>query len=134
MTNMNKTQIEEPRCSQLDSIAWLAAGGWREYPNQFKSARCFYKHFDTPTRCACNDDKPGMQIEISVSERDGVENYEMELNGEMRDGTWLKLHQWVLPNDIKQVVALIPRLLGIWEAAARDARIVHDVARRHSLQ
>jgi hypothetical protein len=117
MTNMNKTQIEGPRCSQLDSIARLAAGGWREYPNQFKSARCFYKYFDTTTRCACNDDKPGMQIEIAVSEWEGVENYEIELTGEMRDGTWLKIHQWVLPHDIKDVVALIPRLLGIWEAA-----------------
>lgn len=105
---------------------WLAAGGWREYPNQFKKyARCFYKSFDTPTRCHCNADKPGIQIEIAVSERDGRVSYEMELSGELKDETWIRLHNHGLPDDIRKVVALIPRLLAVWEAANSDYTAKH---------
>ena len=98
----------------------LAADGWRESPNQFKKyARCFYKRFDTPTRCACND-KPGMQIEVAVSDTGGME---MELCGELRNGTWLKVLNYALPSTVQEVTALIPRLLAVWETA----NVRHDL-------
>lgn len=106
------------------SSDWLAAGGWREYPNQFKKyARCFYKRFDTPTRCHCNDDKSGIQVEIAVSEWKWGEIYEMELSGELRDETWIRLHNHELPKDIQKVAALIPRMLAVWEAANKVLKI-----------
>jgi hypothetical protein len=97
--------------------------GWREYRNQFKEyARCFYKRFETPTRCRCNADRPGMQIEIAVWERGNVESCEMELIGELSDGTgWrdvvVNVHPCGLPKDLDGVLALIPRMLATWEAA-----------------
>ena len=89
---------------------------WREYPNQFSPAsRCFYRRFDTPTRCACNDDKPGIQLCIAVSDR----NFEIDLVGELPDGTWIKFQQWSMPHGYHVVKRLVPRLLALWEAAAR---------------
>ena len=100
-------------------IEQLQAEGWREYPNQFKKyARCFYKRFDTPTRCAENDDKFGAQIQIAVS--DGMYHsvsLELELCGGLKDGSWLSIHNYGLPKTVEEVTALIPRLLAIWEAA-----------------
>lgn len=99
----------------------LEADGWREYPNQFrKDARCFYKRFDTPTRCDGNDDKPGMQIEIAVSAgfKDGI-SMEMELCAGLKDKSWLKIQNYALPTTVNEVIALIPRMLSIWEAASK---------------
>jgi len=93
---------------------------WREYRNQFKvTARCFYKRFETPTRCCCNDDRPGMQIEITVWDRGGVESCELEMSGELSDGTWMHLHNHRLPKNLDAVRALIPRMLATWEAASK---------------
>ena len=96
----------------------LIEQGWKECPNQFKKyARCFYKHFETPTSCALNQGKAGIQIEVSVSEWQGAESFELELGGELADGTWMRLHNHGLPKDIDAVLALIPRMLMVWEAS-----------------
>ena len=98
----------------------LLAAGWREYPNQFrKYARCFYKRFETPTVCSWNSDKPGMQIEISVSEGyagNGV-SIEMELCAGLKDESGLKIQNYSLPKTVAEVTAIIPRMLAAWEAA-----------------
>jgi len=94
----------------------LLADGWREYPDQFRQyARCFYKRFDTPTRCACNDDKSGMQVCIAVSEYESKANYEIDLCGELPDGTWINLHNYTMPESIDDGLAKITRLLAVWE-------------------
>ena len=96
----------------------LLEQGWKEYPNQFKKyARCFYKHFETPTSCHCNNDKTGIQVEVSVVEWLGTGSCELELGGELADGTWMRLHNHGLPRDIDAVLALIPRMLMVWEAS-----------------
>lgn len=100
----------------------LLADGWHEYPDQFKKyARCFYKRFDTPTRCAGNDDKPGVQIQIAVSELDGWMSMEMDLCAGLKDETWLAIKNYSLPKTVKEVTALIPRLLAVWESANDQA-------------
>ena len=94
----------------------LIEQGWKECPNQLKKyARCVYKQFETPTCCHCNNDKTGIQVEISVVESAG--SCELELGGELADGTWMRLHNHGLPNDLNFVLALIPRMLATWEAA-----------------
>jgi len=94
----------------------LVANGWRECPHPLeKDARHFYKRFDTPTRCQCNDNKPGMQVCVAVWPRGG---YEIELSGELTDGTWLKVFQWAMPDDIEQGLQVIGRMLATWEFAA----------------
>ena len=55
MTNMNKTQIEKPRCSQLCSIAWFGvfavmlyiAAAWItfQYRNPKANQMSFYRDF-----------------------------------------------------------------------------------------
>lgn len=95
----------------------LVMDGWREYPNQFKKySRCFYKRFATATRCHRNDDKPGVQIELSVCEHEERISVEIELTAGLKDETWLKLGNYCLPNNLAQAYMLIPRLLHIWEA------------------
>ena len=37
-----------------------------------------------------------------------------------RDQAWVKILQYQLPDDIHDAVALIPRMLGMWEAANAD--------------
>jgi hypothetical protein len=94
----------------------LLEQGWKECPNQFKKyARCFYKYFETPTSCHCNNDKTGIQVEVSVVESAG--SFELELGGELSDGTWMRLHNHGLPRDIYAVLSLIPRMLMVWEAS-----------------
>lgn len=97
----------------------LLSQGWREYPDRFRNtSRCFYKRHDTPTRCRCNDDKEGMQVCISVSEYEGKTSYELDLAGELPDGTWIKLQNYGMPEDIHEGLAKIPRLLTAWESLA----------------
>ena len=96
----------------------LIKQGWKEYPNQFKKySRCFYKRFATPTSCHCNNDNTGIQVKISVVEWQGTGSCELELGGELVDGTWMQLHNHGLPRDIDAVLALIPRMLMVWEAS-----------------
>jgi len=96
----------------------LIKQGWKESANQFKKyARCFYKHFETPTSCHCNNDKTGIQVEVSVVEWQGTGSCELELGGELVDGTWMRLHNHGLPRDIDTVLSLIPRMLMVWETS-----------------
>jgi hypothetical protein len=115
---MNEPEPTEPTSEASVRCSALLADGWREYPDQFKKyARCFYKRFDTPTRCAGNDDKPGVQIQISVSENDGWVSMEMDLCAGLKDETWLAIKNYSLPKTVNEVTALIPRLLAVWESA-----------------
>ena len=105
-------------CGSAVVCSDLLADGWREYPNQFrKYARCFYKRFDSPTRCHGNGDKPGVQIQISVSEHEGRASMELELCAGLKDETWLTIHNYALPKTVKDVTVLIPRMLAVWESA-----------------
>lgn len=100
-----------------DSCEKLINEGWREYPDQFrKDSRCFFKWYETPTRCACNDNKSGMQICFAMSEYEDVESIEVDICGELPDGTWIKIMQYGLPKDLDECLAVIPRMLAIWEA------------------
>ncbi|NBS69448.1 hypothetical protein EBT31_11130 [bacterium] len=116
-TDIQQSETPAALCSMR-----LLADGWREYPNQFKKyARCFYKRFDTPTVCSGNSDKPGMQIEVAVSDGyAGGVSMEMELCAGLKDETWLKIHNYSLPKTVEEVTALIPRMLAIWESANKD--------------
>ena len=97
----------------------LAVRDWKEYPDQFREyARTFYKRFDTPTVCAINDDKPGIQVCIAVSSHREFTSMELDICGGLPDGTSIKIHNYTLPNDVDKVLALIPRLLAVWECAA----------------
>jgi len=99
--------------SEKETVEFLIADGWREYQDQFrKFQRCFFKRFETPTRCACNYDKPGIQICAAVSERG---NCEFDLAGELEDGAWIKLHQWSITATASESGPLIQRLLATWE-------------------
>lgn len=110
---MNESKTKSNLCCDE-----LLADGWREFPDQFKKyARCFYKRFNTPTCCFGNDDKPGIQIQISVSEQFDSVCMELDLCAGLKDGTWLKIQNYSLPKTAAEVVALIPRILATWEAA-----------------
>ena len=100
-------------------VCTLINYGWREYPDSMRRhARCFFKRFDTPTRCRCNNDKAGVQVCCAVSKLNERVSYEISLCGELTDGTWIELHQWSMPEDIEQGLAMIPRMLDTWEYIA----------------
>jgi hypothetical protein len=111
------TRLEASDKSAQSACNGLLADGWREYPDQFKNyARCFFKRFDTPTRCSGNDDKPGVQIQIAVSEFNGSVSMELEICAGLKDETWVKIQNYALPKTAKEVTSLIPRLLVMWES------------------
>ena len=119
--NTNTNEAQEPAsagCHAAD-CSLLLSQGWKEYPNQMRHyARCFFKKFDTPTRCNLNSDKAGVQICIAVSEWQGNWSYEIELSAELPDETWIKLHNYGMPKNIEVGLATIPRLLNTWEFLA----------------
>jgi hypothetical protein len=123
---------QSPATPDAQSLASSACSllkreGWREYPDQFrKYARCFYKRFDTPTRCRCNDDKAGMQVCVAVSHHEKRWSYEIDLSGELPDGTWVKLHNWCMPEKLKDGLATIPRLLATWESISANAEVIRS--------
>lgn len=107
---MNKKEI----------INLLEITGWKSYPDQFrKEATCMYKRFDTPTRCKCNDDKAGLQVCLSVSEFEHMSgksaSIELDICGELRDGSWVKLLNYGFGSDINKALAAIPSMLAAWE-------------------
>ena len=113
---MNSDTNQNQACFVQSAYSRLLADGWLERPDQFrKYARCFFKRFDTPTRCACNHFKEGMLICIAVSEHNGSTSYELDLLGELPDGTWIKIHNYGMPEDIEAGLATVPRLLATWE-------------------
>lgn len=106
-----------------DNIEFLNREGWREYPDHFrKHACCFFKRFKTPTRCLCNTNKDGMQVCVAVSNFNGGESYEIDLCGQIANGTWVKLHQYALPEKIEDGIAMIPQLLAAWELLANSTK------------
>ena len=102
-----------------DIYSVLVTDGWREIPDPFKpGARAFFKRFGTPTKCACNDSKSGIQVGLYVYEHKGIPSYCMDIHGELSDGTWVNLENYSMPPEIEKGLAAIPRLLATWEAAA----------------
>jgi hypothetical protein len=100
---------------------YLQENGWTQYKDHLaldKSARFFAKRFNTPTRCACNDDKDGMQVCIRVTNRAMADSFEMTIRGELPDGTWIEFLNYSMPENIEEVIAKIPRLLAAWEIMA----------------
>ena len=106
----------------VEDAEFLVTNGWRESRNRLKThAMCFYKFYKTETLCRANRDKSGMQIEVALSYISELAHepkcIELELAGELADGTWLKIYQWMLPMDISVALKVIPRMLKTWEAA-----------------
>jgi len=109
---------------------YLVKDGWEEFNDSLshKDKRSFYKRFDTPTRCCCND-KEGIQVLIGVWPPlipRSTEAYELEVSGEMSDGTWIKLHEWCMPTNIKKGLEKIPQLLATWEFIANYKEKDHE--------
>jgi len=103
------------------AIQYLQDNGWREYPDQIrKTARCFYKRFDTPSKCNCNNEKEGLQVCAGVSHWDGFESVELDIAGELPDESWIQLKGYGFKSntDIESIIATIPRLLAAWETMA----------------
>ena len=98
---------------------FLKLAGWREYPNRFKDARCFYKRFDSECRCQHNEDKPGIQVDLSIWNLECGRSYQLQIVGGIPDGTSVELMNYGLPKDIGEVVKLIPRLVRLWDTVAK---------------
>lgn len=100
-------------------IYHLQADGWREIPDAFKNyGRSFFKRFPTATPFQPESEKPGIQIQIVATSWQGKESHEVFLVGELRDGTWIELHQYSLTDIDRTLSKVIPRLLAVWENAA----------------
>lgn len=100
---------------------YLLNDGWKEFPDVFrKESRNFAKHFETETPCFGNDRQGEIQVVISVSTWNGSSSYEIELCGEGKDGTWFKVLNYALPENIEDGIKLIPRMLAAWEVLANN--------------
>lgn len=93
--------------------------GWRKDKDQFRPyADMFWKRVPTPTPSRLNREKEGVVIAVYISELYGVQSAEMELTGELPDGTWIKLFNYSLPKTAEEILAVIPRMLVAWECIA----------------
>lgn len=101
-----------------DLRAAFTALGWRKDKDQFRPyADMFWKRIPTPTPCRQNREKEGIVIAVYISELQGVQSAEMELVGELPDGSWIKLFNYSLPKTAEEILAVIPRMLATWECA-----------------
>jgi len=109
----------------MKPIDYLVSQGFKESPEIFRMrVRCFYKRFATPTRCTGNEDKPGIQVCVSVYEHDGKYSYELDICGGLSDGTWINLENYALSDNIKDVIDAIPRLIAAWEFIANSTKLM----------
>lgn len=108
---------------------WLLAEGWAGFKDPTDRdldvctlRRNFYKFFPTDRKCQTNNDSRGIQVIIKLVSYfvDGSSHwtYEIRLSGELPDGTWIELHNWSMPDDIKEGVKKITRLIDLWEKAS----------------
>ena len=109
-----------PAQPAAEAVERLLTDGWREYPDHLthRSARCFYKRFDTPTPSQRNRERLGVQICLPVYEHEGRASFNLDLTAELPDGSWIRFHNYSLPSDLEACLKLIPRLLATWEFMA----------------
>lgn len=123
---------DHPQPIPSDIRAGLLSLGWRKDKDQFRSyADMFWKRHETATKSHPNSDRDGANIIIYVSEFNGVQNAEMELVGELPDGTWVKLLNYGLPKTTPEILATIPRMLATWECMANhgvENSLVSDIS------
>jgi len=106
--------------NQAEVVEALRADGWRGggfTPND-DYVRRLYRFYKTPTHCACNADKPGIQLECAVWEFPdgcGAKIY-IELVAETPDGKWPKIQ--IGCDSLEDMENQIPRLLAAWELIA----------------
>ena len=106
--------------TQAEMVAALRTDGWRGFSQQPNDEYVLrgYKFFETPTLCALNKDKPGIQVECTVWEFPDKcpARPVIELHAEAADGHWPRLS--IDCDDLDDVKRQIPRLLATWEFIA----------------
>lgn len=104
--------------------ALLEAEGWRSYPDHLTHSNVsYFKRFDTPTRCRCNDDKQGIQVVVRLyGHPERGASYVIDIHGEVADGSWYHLERHGFPEELGYGLAAIPQMLRVWEAAAAEAK------------
>lgn len=96
----------------------LTADGWKKFDDRLTRAdAAYWRRFDTPTRCAHNEDKDGLQVCAYVYSHDGRESVELDLYGGLQDGSAVKMQAYAHA-DLDAALASIPRLLAAWERYA----------------
>lgn len=101
-----------------DLRAAFTALGWQKDKDQFREdADMFWRRVPTPTPSRQNREKEGVVVAVYISDFFGVQNAEMELVGELPDGSWIKLMNYLLPKTAEGILAVIPRMLATWECA-----------------
>lgn len=95
-------------------IEKLKADGWKEYIDHSKGGRSFYKAYPSKYAYRPSENKKELQICCTVYELMRIE-FELEIVGELKDGTWIKLLNYGLPDNIENVLNKIPRMIKTWE-------------------
>ena len=103
-------------------VQTLIVQGWKR-GNQCRllyDKEYWYRRYAGVPRCACNDDKEGMQVVISVSEHDGRVSYEIGVTGQKADGAWVKLLAYAWEGGLLEVMdSQISQLLAGWTVFAK---------------
>lgn len=104
----------------------LLSKGWVLSKNGSKSyASCYYKRFPTKRWCSLNkrttnSGHQAIHVELAVSlfnhSGEQVTSYELEIRGQLKDGTSILILNHALPDNLNAVLRKIPRLIRIWEA------------------
>ena len=100
----------------MNTEKYLIEHGWKESYDPDKK-RIYYKAFETPTRCGCNYDKD-LQVICTPWKHRETESFELDICGELPNGTWIQFKLYSLPSELEEALTQIPILLAAWEAAA----------------
>ena len=103
-------------------IEQLAQDGWRSFRSQLRSeCLAFYKPFEGHPECVCNDGKR-KQVEVYLyqSRNDGRLTAEIECNGEVTSGHWIKIQLYAF-NDctFETITGKVQEALRVWDHAAK---------------
>lgn len=111
----------------------LLANNWRPYQDyEHPDSLCFWKRFPSQHRCRCNDEKEGIKVCCFVSDLQWRVSCELELTGELPDGTWFRTSRWGLPKDLPKVLSLIPAMIRTWDFACSQAEAGPEDTRQDS--
>ncbi len=103
---------------------FLTDGGWRKYPCHFGGAtELWCKRWPDAPRCACNSEKDGIQVGVTVYEHESWTSFEVDLTAEKPDGVWVKLQAYAIGEELPEVLnAQAEQLVAAWTA-------IHDASK-----
>ena len=84
--------------------ARLYVSGWREYKSLGDEIEIWCKRYPDAPSCACNSDRTGVQVTVTVHEFSGTKSYAIDVTAEKPDGGWVRLQRYGIGGELMDVL------------------------------